>query len=102
MSDNKRSKAKHSGTKEHTTGIAALTAKQIAAAIVCFAVVLGMKNSPNVKFKNYADSLGKALRHDTNWEETVSEAISKIKNYTSPSKGEQNVPTEQKDGADFR
>ena len=79
-----------------------MLARQIAAAIVCFAVVLGMNNSPNIKFKSYAASLGRALRHNANWEENVKTAIYKIKDIALPDKNEQDTPSEQKVDIDFR
>lgn len=102
MYDNKYRRAKHTDAKEDSSGIFGLALKQTAAAIVCFAVVLGMKNSHNAKLKNYAESLGRALRHDANWEETVKETISKIKEYALPEENEQNIPSEQDNGISFQ
>ncbi len=105
MHDNKHRKTKNSDKKERSSGISGIfgmLARQIAAAIVCFAVVLGMNNSPNIKFKSYAASLGRALRHNANWEENVKTAIYKIKDIALPDKNEQDTPSEQKVDIDFR
>ena len=105
MHGNKHRRTKNSNKKERfsgMSGIFGMLARQTAAAIVCFAVVLGMNNSPNAKFKSYASSLGKALRHDANWEENVKTAIYKIKDIALPDKNEQDTPSEQKVDIDFR
>lgn len=105
MYDNKHKRTKTGNKKERftvTPRILGMLARQTAAAIVCFAVVLGMNNSHNTKLKSCAASLGRAIRHNANWEETVKTAIYKIKGIALPDKNEQATPSEQKADIDFR
>lgn len=51
--------------------IGGLIIKQIIATAICFAFVLGMQNCQNSVISSYADALGRALKHNTDWKYSV-------------------------------
>ena len=54
-----------------SSGVLALLLKQTISGIICFTVVFAMNTSDNVKIKNYATSLGYALRAEFDFYNTV-------------------------------
>lgn len=60
--------------------ITSLLIKQVIAATICFTVMYGMSESSNEYLKNYASSLGRALRYDAKWEESTKTAAVWLKN----------------------
>ncbi len=80
MSKKSRLKDKLPTKNAFFSGIFSLLIKQVLAALLCLALVLGMKHSGNEKLNNYAKSLGLAIKFNPRWEETVKEAFLSFKN----------------------
>lgn len=53
--------------------------KQTVAALLCLCIALGLKFSNNNILNTCANALGLAISHNPNWEETVKEAFSDLK-----------------------
>ena len=53
--------------KKKQFDLVGLIIKQIIATAICFAFVLGMQNCGHPVISNYAVSLGRALRYETDW-----------------------------------
>ncbi len=65
--------------KKDKFDIGGLIIKQIIATAICFAFVLGMQNCGHPIISNYADSLGHALRYNTDWENAANSVTNWIK-----------------------
>ncbi len=89
--------AREKTSKKSGTGrITSLLIKQVIAAAICFTVMYGMSESNNTYLKNYASSLGRALRYDAKWEETTKTAAVWLKNRIFKAveeEEEQNLPS---------
>ena len=70
--------------KNKPEGVSSIFIKQIVASIICVAFVMGMKFCGNTRMANYTDSLGYAIRHDTDWSIIYTSVVSWVENKISP------------------
>lgn len=78
------SKPKNNRTNSDSPGLISrllsLMLKQIIAAAICLAIIIGMNSSSNLQLKNCAKAFSRAICFNPKWEEGVKEAFSSLKN----------------------
>lgn len=73
----------HKNNKK-SSRLGSMLVKQGIAAAVCFAVIYGMHGSDNTHLRNYAASIGRALRYDADFAQSARSAANWVKDRLSP------------------
>ena len=78
--------------KKKMTGFWYNLARQVISAAIIFAIIYGMHCSENPKIRNYADSIGRAIRHDADIRGSISNISTRIKDTFSVDSPAENPP----------